>query len=127
MTFAEWDEEIQAFPPNRPDQAFTECVRLGRSNRRLQNTNAETLQCRVQARGEDSIAVVDDVAVRMIEHQKFPELPRDEKNNPMNVRNSVFYKDLQALKLAPTRSDRIFAEDRDTFGAAQEHAAIQVL
>ena len=74
MTFAEWDEEIQAFPPNRPDQAFTECVRLGRSNRRLQNTNAETLQCRVQARGEDSIAVVDDVAVRMIEHQKFPEL-----------------------------------------------------
>ena len=83
----------------------------GRSNRRLQNTNAETLQCRVQARGEDSIAVVDDVAVRMIEHQKFPELPRDEKNNPMNVRNSVFYKDLQALKLAPTRSDRIFAED----------------
>lgn len=33
MTFAEWDQEIQAFPPNRPHQALTECVRLGRSNR----------------------------------------------------------------------------------------------
>jgi len=26
MTFAEGDQEIQAFPPHRPDQAFTECV-----------------------------------------------------------------------------------------------------
>ena len=37
---------------------------------------------------------------------------RDEKNNPMSVRNSVFYKDLQALKLAPTRSDRILRRTR---------------
>ena len=35
---------------------------------------------------------------------------RDEKNNPMNVSNSAFYKDLQALRLDPNRSDRIFAD-----------------
>ena len=28
MTLAEWDQEIEAFPPNRPDQPFTECVGL---------------------------------------------------------------------------------------------------
>ena len=74
MTFTEWDQEIQAFSPNRADRPFTKRIGLGRSNRRLQNTNAETLQCGVQARGEDCIAVVDDVAVGMIEHQKLPEL-----------------------------------------------------
>ena len=74
MTFAEWDEEIQTFSPNRPNQAFTECVRLGRSNRSLQNTDSEAFQCRVQARGEDSITVVNDVVVGMIEHQELPEL-----------------------------------------------------
>ena len=74
MTFTEWDQEIQAFPPNSADQPFTECVRLGRSSRSLQNSNAETLQCRVESRGEDSIAVVDDEVVGMIEHEELPEL-----------------------------------------------------
>jgi hypothetical protein len=74
VTFAEWDQEIQAFPPNSADQAFTKCVRLGCSSRSLQNTNAETLQCRVQARGEDSIPVVDDEVVGMIVHEELPEL-----------------------------------------------------
>ena len=74
MTFAEWDQKVQAFSPNRSDQPFTERVRLGRSNRRLQNTDAEALQCRVQVRGEDSIAVVDDVPVGMIEGQELTEL-----------------------------------------------------
>ena len=74
MAFAEWDQEIQAFSPYRADQAFTESVGLRCSKRCLQNTNAKTLQCRVQVRGEDSIAVMDDEAVGMIEHQKFPEL-----------------------------------------------------
>ena len=74
MTFAEWNQIIQAFPPNRADQAFTERVGLGRSNRRFQDTDAEAFQYRVQARGEDGIAVVHDEAVRMIEDQKFSEL-----------------------------------------------------
>jgi hypothetical protein len=30
----------------------------------------------------------------------------------MNVSNSAFYMDLQALKLDPNHADRIFAEDR---------------
>ena len=39
-----------------------------------QNFDAEALQCRVQARGEDSITIVDDVAIRMIERQELAEL-----------------------------------------------------
>ena len=74
MPFAEWDEEIQTFSPNRPNQTFTECVRLGRSNRSLQKTDSEAFQCRVQARGEDTIAIVDDEAVGMIEGQELTEL-----------------------------------------------------
>ncbi len=74
MTFAEWDQEIQAFSPNRADQPFAERVGLGRSDWRLQNTNAKTLECRVQVRGEDSIAVVDDESVLMIERHEFAEL-----------------------------------------------------
>jgi hypothetical protein len=35
VPFVEWYQEVQAFPPNGPDQPFTECVRLGRSDRRL--------------------------------------------------------------------------------------------
>jgi hypothetical protein len=74
MTFAERDQEVQAFSPNGADQPLAEGVRLGCSDRRLQNTDAEAFQCRVQAGRKDGVAVVDDEAVGMIEHQKFPEL-----------------------------------------------------
>ena len=57
-------------PIGRSQNAFA----LGARTGVLRTRTAETLQCRVQARGEDSIPVVDDVTVRMIEHQKFPEL-----------------------------------------------------
>jgi len=74
MTFAEWNQEVQAFSSNRSDQPFTERVGLGCSDRRLQNTNAEAFQRGVQVRGEDSIAVVDDVPVGMIEGEELAEL-----------------------------------------------------
>src|SRR5665213_1042347 len=74
ITFTEWDQEVQAFSPNRPDQPFAECVRFRRSNRRLQNTDAKALQRRVQPSRENGIAVVDDVAVTVIECQELAEL-----------------------------------------------------
>ena len=44
----------------------------------------------------------------------------------MNVSNSAFYKDLQALKLDPNRSDRIFAEDRCPGERAEMKAANRI-
>jgi len=49
-------------------------IRLGCSNGRPLNSDAEALQRRVQARREDGIAVVDDESVGMIERQKLAEL-----------------------------------------------------
>ena len=82
LTFTQWDQEVQAFSPNRADQPFAEGVRLGRSNRRFQNTDAEALRSRIQARGEDSIAVVDDVTVRMVKRQE----PTELLNGPLSGR-----------------------------------------
>ena len=74
MTFAEWNQKVQAFSSNRSDQPFTERVGLGCSDRRLQDMDAEAFQCGVQVQGEDSIAVVDGVPVGMIEGEELPEL-----------------------------------------------------
>lgn len=76
MTFAEWDQEVQAFSPNRADQAFTEGIGLGCSNRRLQNTGAETLKLLVRHWRKDRIPVMDEKTVGMVVGQKLAELLR---------------------------------------------------
>jgi len=79
MTFAEWNQEVQAFSPNRADQPFTERVRFGCPDWRFQNTNAETIQSHIQTGREDGVAVVDNVAVRVIECQELAELLRSQR------------------------------------------------
>ncbi len=64
------DEEVETLPPNGSDQPFAKGIRLRCSNGRPQDSDTEALQCRIQARREDGIAIMDDESVRMIERQK---------------------------------------------------------
>ena len=59
MAFAQRNREVQTLPPDRPDQSFTESVRLRRSNRSLQNSNAESFQCAVAEKAPRFIATTN--------------------------------------------------------------------
>src|SRR5579862_9485278 len=68
------DQEIETLSPNGPDQPFTECIRLRRSDRRFQCSYTESLQLGIQGRRKNRVPIVNDEAVRMIEWQELAEL-----------------------------------------------------
>jgi hypothetical protein len=44
MTLVDRNQKVQAFAPDGSDQTFAECIRRGRSHRRLQGADSEAFQ-----------------------------------------------------------------------------------
>jgi hypothetical protein len=74
MPLSQRDEEIQALPTDRSDQAFANSIRLGRPERRPQYAHAHVSDGLIQFLREDAVPVVDEEAERMITGQCFPQL-----------------------------------------------------
>ena len=66
MTIIEWDHKIQTFPPHRSDQSFAESIRLGCSNRRLQDLQSKGIDSNIEFCGERRVSIMDEETVVMI-------------------------------------------------------------
>jgi len=71
MPFAQWNNPVQALPPQSPDQSFAERVRLRAVHRCSNRFKAESGQRSVQFGGEDPVVVVDDEAILVVERNGF--------------------------------------------------------
>lgn len=69
MPLAERNQEVQAFWPCASNEPLTNCVCLGRSDRRVQHPNAHFRNCLVQRPGEDTVSVVDHQPARVFIRQ----------------------------------------------------------
>jgi hypothetical protein len=74
MTLAERDQVVQTFAANRADRPLANGVRLGGSNRRLDNLQAHPPDGFIEPPREFGVAVANQVSVRMIRWYRFPEL-----------------------------------------------------
>jgi hypothetical protein len=75
LSFVERDHEIQALSSYRSHQSFTVGIRLRCPDRRTQYSESEgAFHFRVQLRGKDGIAVVDEELIGMIARNGVPQL-----------------------------------------------------
>jgi hypothetical protein len=74
VTFVERDQPIQAFPPDRPDHAFTVGVGLGCSHGCLQYAQPHRSDRTVNGWRADRIAVVDQETMRGLAGDRGPTL-----------------------------------------------------
>ncbi len=77
MAFADGNEEVQTLAADRSYQPLAVGVRLGRADRRSQDTDTESAQCFIDGRRENRIAVVNQVAVDADGRQRSAKLARN--------------------------------------------------
>ena len=76
MALVERNEEVQAFPTQRPAETFAEGIRLWRSDGRSQYSHAHVRDLLVQFLRENAVPVVNEESVRMPARKRLPELLR---------------------------------------------------
>src|SRR5260370_15880145 len=64
MPFVQRNQEIEALPPHRTNQSFTESIRLRRSIRSPQDSYACRLQAGIEVMRINTVAVVEDESIR---------------------------------------------------------------
>jgi hypothetical protein len=74
VSLVQRNQEIQTLAADTSDEAFAECVRLGRVERRFQDAQAHRLQGRIELAGVNVVAVVDEEPVRFLSRDGLPEL-----------------------------------------------------
>ena len=74
MPFVERDQEIEAFPPDGPDESLAEGVRLGRVKGCLQDPHSHRPHRRIESRGVDAVPVVDHEPIGLLSGDGFAEL-----------------------------------------------------
>lgn len=74
VSLVQRNQEIQTLAADSADEAFAESVRLRRVERRLQDAQAHRLQCQIELRGVNFVAVVDQKPVRILSRDGLPEL-----------------------------------------------------
>ena len=74
VPLAKWDEIVEALTANGPDQSLNKTVRRRCPDRGLEYAHAKGFQLLIHSRGENSVPVVDQKSIRMVEGEKFAEL-----------------------------------------------------
>ena len=74
VSLVQRNQEIQTLAADTSDEAFAKSVRLGRVERRFQDAQAHRLQGRIELRGVNRVAVVDEEPVRFLSRDGLPEL-----------------------------------------------------
>src|SRR5258708_23269297 len=74
VAFVERDQEVEALPADRSDQALAIGVGLRSAERSPQNPYTETVQLLVEPRRKDPVAIMNQKPVRVIEHEELTEL-----------------------------------------------------
>jgi hypothetical protein len=74
MRFRERNEPVQTLPAKGPDDAFTNCVRLGTSRRALQHAQPQAPDGLIQLGGKDGVAIVQQVCVSLLVSDRLSQL-----------------------------------------------------
>src|SRR5215472_17169176 len=74
MVCGEWNQKVEALPPQRADKPLAERIGLRSPHRRLEHPQPQVTYASVQLLREDAIAVMYQASVSMVSGKRFAEL-----------------------------------------------------
>ena len=67
----EWDQKVQALPPQRADEPLAEGIGLGTAHWGFEDPQPQMLHLLVQLLGEDTIPVMDQEPIAVVGWHRF--------------------------------------------------------